>query len=374
MKQRFDNYLDINKDRIIGLDILRAMAIFLVLYLHGILIVPKEFFKAYLYPCLIVDGVSIFFVLSGYLIGGILIKIINTTNFTISDLYQFWIRRWFRTLPTYYFVLLVYFLFLFITTNSFSFFNFSYIFFYQNFISSDTSVFPEIWSLCIEEWFYLLFPTSIYFLIRILKNKRAALIISILIFVIVPLVLRIIKFNAGIGLEDFNQNYRKIIVLRIDSLIYGIIGAYIKFYYYDIWIRYKKQFLFSGILMVILIFTYKELGTGKLWFNTVINTSLDSISTMLMLPFLSELKTIRSRYLTGFFTFFSITSYSLYLLNLSPLQTMWLHYLLPKLGMQNINWGYKYFIYWSITMYVSYLLNKYIEKPSTDLRDRFSTK
>ena len=54
-----------------------------------------------------IDGVSIFFVLSGFLIGGILIKVLETEPATFKTLFNFWIRRWFRTLPNYLFILLI---------------------------------------------------------------------------------------------------------------------------------------------------------------------------------------------------------------------------------------------------------------------------
>src|SRR5205085_5698906 len=82
--------------RIYGLDILRAVAILLVIYAHWIVHVGSEIFN-------LGDGVAIFFVLSGFLIGKILFSIINK-RFAFRDLINFWIRRWFRTLPAYFFV------------------------------------------------------------------------------------------------------------------------------------------------------------------------------------------------------------------------------------------------------------------------------
>src|SRR5258708_1726234 len=90
--------------RIYGLDILRAIAILLVLYSHSIPFL-SGIFSSKLLSLPIIDGVSIFFVLSGFLIGGILIKIIEKEGVSKVGLLNFWIRRWMRTLPLYYFVL-----------------------------------------------------------------------------------------------------------------------------------------------------------------------------------------------------------------------------------------------------------------------------
>ena len=78
------NILSIRLDphRIFGLDILRAFAIIFVMLDHGQQILPPIFRE--ICSFISFDGVSIFFVLSGFLIGGILIKILNKkSNFFI---------------------------------------------------------------------------------------------------------------------------------------------------------------------------------------------------------------------------------------------------------------------------------------------------
>ena len=54
-------------------------------------------------------GVEIFFVLSGFLIGGILLKQMFAGELdSASGLAVFWKRRWFRTLPIYYLFLILF--------------------------------------------------------------------------------------------------------------------------------------------------------------------------------------------------------------------------------------------------------------------------
>ncbi|MHC5768257.1 MAG: acyltransferase family protein, partial [Nostoc sp.] len=76
------------KNRIYGLDILRAMAILFVVYGHGYNLV-RGYVNKKLYNSITFDGVSIFFVLSGFLIGGILLKIVNKTSFERKELVNF---------------------------------------------------------------------------------------------------------------------------------------------------------------------------------------------------------------------------------------------------------------------------------------------
>ena len=91
------------RQRIFGLDLLRAIAIGLVLLCH---ITP--FFVFPLAPGWFAEvsalaslGVDLFFVLSGFLIGGILLRDLDR-GASFRSLVAFWSRRWWRTLPNYY--------------------------------------------------------------------------------------------------------------------------------------------------------------------------------------------------------------------------------------------------------------------------------
>ena len=96
--------LEVNPNRVYGLDILRALAILFVLIGHS-----RYFFRPIIsekYLSLVVfDGVSIFFVLSGFLIGKILITTLMKNDGLNFSLIQFWINRWTRTIPTYFLIL-----------------------------------------------------------------------------------------------------------------------------------------------------------------------------------------------------------------------------------------------------------------------------
>ena len=94
-----------NAGRVFGLDVLRALAVLFVVYGHGYSLVGGDIpVTLYLLPSL--DGVTIFFVLSGFLIGRILLRTVAKDDFNGQMLVQFWIRRWFRTLPNYFAVLI----------------------------------------------------------------------------------------------------------------------------------------------------------------------------------------------------------------------------------------------------------------------------
>lgn len=182
--------IEINSNRIYGLDILRAFAILFVVLDHSkhtlqnsdsqIISEISQVYSWYL-RYLVFDGVSIFFVLSGFLIGSILIKIFDKGDLSFKNLLNFWIKRWMRTLPNYLFILS---LLILLSTIYLENFNIKeaipYYFFIQNFNSPHPDFFPEAWSLSIEEWFYLLIPPAIlYFSLFFRSPFKLSLIIII---------------------------------------------------------------------------------------------------------------------------------------------------------------------------------------------------
>ena len=101
-----DSRIQAHHNRVFGLDLLRAYAILCVVYGHSYFLtsrtIPEEIFFIPVF-----DGVTLFFVLSGFLIGRILIRTITNRDFNANMLAEFWIRRWFRTLPNYMLVLTI---------------------------------------------------------------------------------------------------------------------------------------------------------------------------------------------------------------------------------------------------------------------------
>ncbi len=140
--------------RIGGLDGLRAAAILSVLCLHAA-IVSTHMSPIIRIPCLYGwAGVDLFFVLSGYLIGGQVFT--SQGQMDRRGVVGFWFRRWFRTLPLYYFVLFVYAIVLPRYGIPFRSWNWRYLVMLQNYMPLQD--FQQSWSLCIEEQFYLAFP------------------------------------------------------------------------------------------------------------------------------------------------------------------------------------------------------------------------
>ncbi|MEO6362690.1 MAG: acyltransferase [Caldimonas sp.] len=95
-------------------------------------------------------GVDLFFLLSGWLLGSQLMRELKSSG--SIRLTRFWSRRWMRTLPAYYAVLLFTFAQQIYKGNHDL--DWSYLWFGQNYFS-DLPYFTVSWSLAVEEHFYL---------------------------------------------------------------------------------------------------------------------------------------------------------------------------------------------------------------------------
>jgi peptidoglycan/LPS O-acetylase OafA/YrhL len=155
-------------ERYRSLDLLRASAIAMVITAHSVLAygAPKSLAPLQLGGI----GVDLFFVLSGWLLGNQLIREFSRTG--SINLTRFWIRRWMRTLPAYYAVLLVTSIQLAITRPEVP-LRPEYLVFLQNY--TGLPYFFISWSLCVEEHFYLLVGPVILLLARMGSRRWLAI-------------------------------------------------------------------------------------------------------------------------------------------------------------------------------------------------------
>jgi peptidoglycan/LPS O-acetylase OafA/YrhL len=102
-------------------------------------------------------GVNVFFLISGFLITSLLIKE-NSKNGFIS-LKKFYIRRTIRIFPAYYFLLLVYYILTLVNYFKIDILGWIGILTYmKQFFPTDIHETAHLWSLSVEEVFYLIFP------------------------------------------------------------------------------------------------------------------------------------------------------------------------------------------------------------------------
>lgn len=91
-----------------GLDVLRSLSICVVLMNHGFLgffvstgLSKWEGWRAAVSACA-VFAIEWLFVLSGFLIGSMMIRSFEARDGWWASARDFWLRRWFRTIPNYY--------------------------------------------------------------------------------------------------------------------------------------------------------------------------------------------------------------------------------------------------------------------------------
>ena len=219
-----------------ALDGLRGLAILLVLVYHNFGFI-NYFFFGWL-------GVDLFFVLSGFLITDILLKTLDKPNY----LKNFYGRRLLRIFPLYYLALVI---FIFIIPRLFHNFQADYYrenqlwmwTYLQNWLfifkpAGDTTGLHHLWSLAVEEQFYLLWP-----LVILLLRKPARLLLFISFVLVAVIGLRVWIWNYQVtNLAYFNLYTFS----RIDGLCIGCMVALLQ--------RVSPGFLSRNTYIVVLFF------------------------------------------------------------------------------------------------------------------------
>ncbi len=205
-----------NAGRNLGLDVARAGAVSTVLLSH-LLLQMLDSNKAASFT-LIYTGraaVELFFSLSGFLIGGLLIDLAQRGP-SAGRVAGFWFRRWMRTLPLYYFVL-------WFATKYFGQSEPHAWLFLQNFYPDEFKLVPVAWSLALEESFYLFFPILMLAAVRAVRGG-IRLVASIALFLIVACTAARAADAYGLlhtGWTDVGENP----LMRMDCAAYGVLAC-----------------------------------------------------------------------------------------------------------------------------------------------------
>lgn len=262
------------------LDVLRAFAVIFVLVEHWI---PRTNFVHFLPNGSI--GVTLFFVLSGYLITRILLTAkqkVSEGEGSLKGVFKaFYIRRSIRIFPIYYLSLLILFFFNFQNIRDFFGWFLFYagnIFFYKE--QTATAGLAHLWTLAVEEQFYLIWP----FIILLVSYRY--LLSSIYIFIILGVVSRIIFYQIGIE-TGYTAYYSNLTSSCFDSFGVGGLLAY-----YNV-VR-KKTFDFNNKRLLTCITI-----TIVIFFLLVINEGIASIILLKLVISLISLFII-GKAITGF--------------------------------------------------------------------------
>lgn len=167
-------------------------------------------------------GMDLFFLLSGFLIGSILLRSLDTTG--TLDLGRFYVRRIFRTFPPYYVVLA--YLALVTPLSAVQRGNLVYEALYATNVVSKTHgdvVMFWGWSLALEEQFYLAIP-GLFWVLHKLRSDRSR-IMMLVVLALGALALRLYKLyfqGPWTDGELYSRLYFRTLT-RYDALIWGVL-------------------------------------------------------------------------------------------------------------------------------------------------------
>lgn len=304
-----------------ALDGLRGMAILLVVVYHNFGFI-NVFFFGWL-------GVDLFFVLSGFLITDILLQTKGRPGF----LKNFYLRRILRIFPLYYLTLI---LFLFILPRLVSSFDVAYyrehqlwlwtylqnwIYTFQN--PGHTNTLNHLWSLAVEEQFYLVWPLAVL----LIKNPRHLLLLISLVLVAV-LGLRLWAWMTQVAdLAYFNL----FTFTRVDGICIGCMIALLRQIRPGLLNRYTTAIVlfFAGMNFIFFFvnrrydfaFPYLALAgytTFAMIFGLLVNEAVSGSTKWVQLLFTIPVLRFLGRISYGFYIF----HWPVYLL-LAPVLTQW---------------------------------------------------
>lgn len=351
------------------LDSLRGVACLLVLFFHGfgnhyaangLPFLERGFISATGYGW---TGVNLFFVLSGFLITGILLDSKDTPRYYA----RFYYRRALRILPAYYGILLV--VIFFTRTGmvdrpvSWSFLGLSAIYLANSVrlfgVQTDYGV---LWSLAVEEHFYLLWPFCVQ------KLRRGGLTILAILICVLALGCRIVAFWLGsnalgpytwmvadglamgallaIAARNFAQNRSAFRLIAVGAFVVSLLG-----YFAD---RLAGHPLFGGAIHI-----------------TSFNSFYAGMVASILL--LGSRFSIRNRLLE----FVGEISYGLYLIHVLCFD-LYDHYsarFWPSWQGREGNFGLimlRFLVSAALAIAIAFLSRRYFEEPFLRLKDRLS--
>lgn len=348
------------------LDVCRALAIMLVLFSHGrrllIPLVPEAQwlkFGGFL-------GVEIFFVLSGFLIGRILIAQSTAAATAYSWIGRFWTRRWLRTYPNYFLFLLINWFLLSTLRPAPDLELWRYMTFTQNVLWPHSDFFGEAWSLAIEEIFYFVTPLLMLLVWLLVRKSQWTLLLTLALLLLGSLGMRIYVVLSDAGLS-FNQ-VRSTALLRLDSIMIGVLVAWC-YCRQGVWwqgLRRASPWLAALLIPVIIIAAAPDLFMDNSQLLKVILFSLANLGAagLIVMGFEWHVPNL----LYTLVAFMARWSYSAYLVNF-PVVVLMAYWLpAPTGGCQSIGlWLVFMALVWSLSALVYYGF----ERKVLSFRDQF---
>ena len=350
--------------RRIGLDVLRSVAVLCVVVAHGLPLLFTEWNSEPLIFRWFVTagdvGVDIFFALSGFLIGAILLR--QLPQMTQWDaVRRFWARRWLRTLPAAYVSAVA--VWLIAAPRDVAGFLRS--------IAFVATVNPyhvptELgfwWSLGAEEAFYLLAPVVLLVVLRRLR-PIPAFVTTLVSIAIVAFVVRTVL--VLILPPDVAGNTSYAIYARLDSMMWGVLIALVRSERKP-WYAWLAQ---NGapVGLVVGATGIMLLLDAPRWMVTslIVGHMATTVGAALLIPALEQWTTLGGNRRDALVRGMALVSYSVYLYH-----SMWEQRVHLWFGsaVDWPSWGRNVFVYLVGTIVLASLSYRYVEKPFLAWRD-----
>jgi peptidoglycan/LPS O-acetylase OafA/YrhL len=312
-----DNNL-IRPSHVFGLDAARSVAIFLVVISHfGT--VFCDWFGIVCSPYIAAGGffgVELFFILSGFLVGRILIGVMDRGP-SLRAWAVFMSRRWLRTLPLYFVWLAI----LAVIWRPFFWLpgygplqhDLPY------FITMTQNLawpmvddwFAISWSLSVEEWFYISF--SILLLAGVACVGRRWFWGAMAIFLTVSPLLRL-NLPTDVNWDEVTS---KVVIYRLDAISWGAALAWLSLRRPG-WLTYRWTMFAAGAALVLLVWSggFSSLAGSAVQFERAFIFDVVSLGFVLMLP-LAAATHSAWRPIESLARTISAQSYAIYLMHLS---------------------------------------------------------
>ena len=356
-----------NPKRVPQLDLLRALAVLLVIGNHLTVCPPEVNFYVYKFTEFWNRGgwvgVDLFFVLSGFLISGLLFREYRKTG--DLNIKRFLIRRGFKIYPAFWVLIAVTCLAaVFYDTGFYRLGLFGELLFVQNYAPH---LWEHTWTLAVEEHFYVGLCVLFFVLLRLKASGAENPFRSIpLIFAVLAVLCLSFRFLTE---AFFSFQYGRSIEpthLRLDSLFFGVFISYLwhfKGLAGNEFIEKHKIFIgVAGALLFVPAFVFPL--NDNHWIASIGLTFFYLGGGMLLV---SALKTDFSKLpFAGSIAYVGTFSYSIYLWNV-PVQNWLGKWLYNLTG----NWFLYAAIYLLATFAIGILMSKIVEYPVLKIRDKY---
>lgn len=353
------------------IDFLRGIAILLTLFHHF------GFSGIYLFDIIKKlgwIGVDLFFVLSGFLVSGLIFDEYRDTN--KFDGKRFLIRRGFKIYPSFWIYIIANTTYQYVILGLFDVqqvlrqFLFIQNYFYDN---------DHTWSLAVEEHFYFMIVIVFTILIKKSKNLNNTIIYGSLGIILYGILSKCMMFWAN---PDFSRHTHLFPThLRIDALVVGLLIAHVwrtNFSLFRNILKYKylAYTVVLCILILPLIWNINEYPQ-QLYMSSFGLTLLSFAFGILLILFLNEenLESNISKIIgkIGFkaISTIGLYSYSIYLWHALANHIM---YKLFEKGENNQNGYFVFITYMSFSIFLGIFMGKTIEYPILKVRERYFPK